>query len=45
MPPDRMEIMEETEHCSTQLMLCNVWGSHGGDYEEFRLLGCYTVWA
>jgi hypothetical protein len=19
-------------------------GSHGGDYEEWRLLGCYDVW-
>jgi hypothetical protein len=26
-----------TELC--QLMLCNIWGPHGGDYEECRLLG------
>jgi hypothetical protein len=23
---------------------CKIWGFHGGDYEEWRLLGCYTVW-
>jgi hypothetical protein len=21
-----------------------IWGSHGSDYEECRLLGCYVVW-
>jgi hypothetical protein len=21
-----------------------IWGSHGGDYEEWCLLGCYAVW-
>jgi hypothetical protein len=26
-----------TEH--NQLMLCKIWGFHGGDYEECRLLG------
>jgi hypothetical protein len=25
-------------------MLCKIWGFHGGDYEECRLLGCYAVW-
>jgi hypothetical protein len=24
--------------------LCKIWGFHGGDYEECRLLGCYAVW-
>jgi hypothetical protein len=24
---------------SSQLMLCKIWGLHGGDYEECRLLG------
>jgi hypothetical protein len=24
--------------------LCKIWGFHGGDYEEWRLLGCYAVW-
>jgi hypothetical protein len=23
---------------------CKIWGFHGGDYEEWRLLGCYAVW-
>jgi hypothetical protein len=25
-------------------MLSTIWGFHGGDYEECRLLGCYAVW-
>jgi hypothetical protein len=23
---------------------CNIWDFHGGDYEEWRFLGCNTVW-
>jgi hypothetical protein len=23
---------------------CTIWGFHGGDYEEWCLLGCYAVW-
>jgi hypothetical protein len=23
--------------------LCKIWGIHGGDYEEYRLLGCGAV--
>jgi hypothetical protein len=26
------------------LILSKIWGFHGGDYEECRLLGCYAVW-
>jgi hypothetical protein len=26
----------------SQLMLCTIWGFHGGDYEECRLLGYKT---
>jgi hypothetical protein len=25
-------------------MLCTIWGFHGSDYEECRLLGRYAVW-
>jgi hypothetical protein len=23
---------------------CKISGFHGGDYEEWRFLGCYAVW-
>jgi hypothetical protein len=23
---------------------CKIWGFHGGDYEEWCLLGCYAMW-
>jgi hypothetical protein len=29
----------------SQLILCKIRGFHGGDYEEYRLLGCGAVWA
>jgi hypothetical protein len=29
---------------SNTISLCKIWGFHGGDYEEYRLLGCYAVW-
>jgi hypothetical protein len=39
---------QETHYFSTtessQLMLCKICGFHGGDYDEYRLLGCYAVW-
>jgi hypothetical protein len=25
-------------------LLCKIWGFHGGDYEEWRLMGRYAVW-
>jgi hypothetical protein len=25
-------------------MLCKIWGFHGGDYEECRLVGCRATW-
>jgi hypothetical protein len=25
-------------------ILCKIWGLHGGNYEECRLLGCYAMW-
>jgi hypothetical protein len=27
-----------------KLQKCKIWGFHGGDYEEWCLLGCYAVW-
>jgi hypothetical protein len=27
----------------SQLMLCKIGGFHGGNYEEWHLLGCYAV--
>jgi hypothetical protein len=40
---------EETHYLSTTypiwLILCNIWGFHGGVYGEFRLLGCDAMWA
>jgi hypothetical protein len=39
---------QETHYISatepSQLMLRKSLGFHGGDSEECRLLGCYTVW-
>jgi hypothetical protein len=26
------------------IIVCKTWGFHGGDYEEWCLLGCYAVW-
>jgi hypothetical protein len=35
-------------HCLDQfywtVFFGKTWGFHGGDYEEWRLLGCYGVW-
>jgi hypothetical protein len=27
-----------------QIRSCKIWGFHGGDFEEWCLLGCYAVW-
>jgi hypothetical protein len=39
--PHRRHNVSATE--PSQLMLCKIWGFHGGDYEEYRLLGRYAV--
>jgi hypothetical protein len=31
-------------YLNTTLQDCKIWGFHGGDYEEWCLLGCYAVW-
>jgi hypothetical protein len=45
---DVVHTSEETYDVSvtepSHLMLCKIWGFHGADYEECRLLGCYVVW-
>jgi hypothetical protein len=28
----------------TPLLICKIRSFHGGDYEEWCLLGCYDVW-
>jgi hypothetical protein len=35
------KIGNEAKDC---MYLCKIWGFHDGDYEEWRLLGCYAVW-
>jgi hypothetical protein len=27
-----------------KIIICKICGFHGGDYEEWCLLGCYAVW-
>jgi hypothetical protein len=29
---------------SNTLNLCKIWGFHGGDSEEWCILGCYALW-
>jgi hypothetical protein len=31
-------------HINKRSQSCKIWGFHGGDYEEWCLLGCYAVW-
>jgi hypothetical protein len=38
----RRENLKSYKHLST-LLLCKICGFHGGDYEVWRLLGCYAV--
>jgi hypothetical protein len=33
-----------TQKLDEQKLYCKIWGFHGGDYEEWCLLGCYAVW-
>jgi hypothetical protein len=38
------ESIRENNKISTKESLCKIWGFHGGDYEEWCLLGCYAMW-
>jgi hypothetical protein len=38
------DLMFNTVSYKTFQKLCKIWGFHGSDYEEWRLLGCYAVW-
>jgi hypothetical protein len=39
-----LKVMLFPSSVEKQTLYWNVWGSHGGDYEKRRLLGCYAVW-
>jgi hypothetical protein len=39
----RYDVKSELRH-KRYIKLCKIWGFHGGDYEEWRLLRCYAVW-
>jgi hypothetical protein len=39
------KFLQNVSWLSTNYMvLCKIWGFHGDDYEEYRLLWCSTVW-
>jgi hypothetical protein len=44
-------VQEDAQFCTMMLTdsdkignFSKIWGFHGGDYEEWCLLGCYAVW-
>jgi hypothetical protein len=37
------DIVGTSEMIIVTCFLCKIWGFHGGDYEEWRFLGCYAV--
>jgi hypothetical protein len=43
-------VMEATEielhpyNINREGRFCKIWDFHGSDYEEWRLLECYTMW-
>jgi hypothetical protein len=39
-----VEIKTKNDYRPRQVVNCKIWGFHGGDYEEWCLLGCYAVW-
>jgi hypothetical protein len=34
---------ERTNNAGHRVLLCKIWGSHSGGYEEYYLLGYYAV--
>jgi hypothetical protein len=38
-----MDFLVEAALHIINYILCTILGFHGGDYEEWRLLGCYAV--
>jgi hypothetical protein len=45
-PHDQFRVTEQ-RRCSThgnEMNTNKIWGFHGGDYEQWRLPGCYAVW-
>jgi hypothetical protein len=37
------QVLRYLDHVMNNILLCKIWGFHEGDYEEYRLLGCYAV--
>jgi hypothetical protein len=42
-PPTPVDVLASRD-CRNDRPFRKTWGSHGGEYEEWRLLGCYAVW-
>jgi hypothetical protein len=42
--PIRVGFLPVFQNFTDKIQLCKIWGFHGGDYEEWCLLGCYAVW-
>jgi hypothetical protein len=43
-PFQKNSIWKEIIAANQKRELCKIWGFHGGDSEEWCLLGCYAVW-
>jgi hypothetical protein len=41
---DYVRLLAPNSHWQIPSRKCNIWGFHGGDYEEWCLLGCHAVW-
>jgi hypothetical protein len=38
------QFLPEDQMLETENFLCKIWGSHGGDYDDYHLLGDDAVW-